>query len=114
MYRRQRQFGREHDTMAKGSNCRMRHMRWAGRRGRRLGGKRRIWAAIALAVFISCGSQLAAANGDPLIGILSVPGGAGLGFATQMERSPYRGGGTRNDLVPLYLYEGKHVYLHAY
>ena len=31
-----------------------------------------------------------------------------------MERSPYVGGGTRNDLVPLYLYEGKHLYLHAY
>src|SRR5487761_2211050 len=100
--------------MTTGSNLGMRHMRWAGRRGRGLGGKRRICAAIALASFIACGSQLAAANGDPLIGILSVPGGTGLGFATRMERSPYRDGGTRNDLVPLYLYEGKHVYLHAY
>lgn len=36
----------------------------------------------------------------------------GLGF--RVENSPYRGGGTRNDLVPLYLYEGKYVYLHAY
>jgi MipA family protein len=92
----------------------MRHMRWTGGRRRRLGGKLRIGAAIALAAFISFGSQFAAANGDPLIGILSVPGGAGLGFAAQTERSPYRNGGTRNDLVPLYLYEGKHVYLHAY
>jgi len=92
----------------------MRHMCWVGRRASRLGGKLRICAAIALAAFISCGSRLAAANGDPLIGILSVPGGAGLGFATRMESSPYRDGGTRNDLVPLYLYEGKHVYLHAY
>jgi MipA family protein len=44
----------------------------------------------------------------------SEPGGAGLGAALRIERSPYVGGGTRNDLVPLYLYEGKHLYLHAY
>jgi outer membrane protein len=40
--------------------------------------------------------------------------GAGLGFAMRFERSPYRGGGARNDLVPLYLYEGKRVFLEAY
>ena len=42
------------------------------------------------------------------------PGGAGLGFALRADRSPYLGGGTRYDLLPLYLYEGKHLYLHAY
>lgn len=42
------------------------------------------------------------------------PGGAGLGAAVRIVRSPYVGGGTRNDLVPLYLYEGKFLYLHAY
>jgi len=41
-------------------------------------------------------------------------GGAGLGLATRFESSPYRGGGTRNDLVPLYVYEGKRVFLEAY
>ena len=92
----------------------MQHLRGAGRRGRRLSCKLRISAAIALASFISFGSPFAAATSDPLTGILSVPGGAGLGFATRMERSPYRDGGTRNDLVPLYLYEGKYAYLHAY
>ena len=90
------------------------HLRGAERRGRRFSGKLRISAAIALASFISFGSQFAAATSDPLTGILSVPGGAGLGFTTRMERSPYRDGGTRNDFVPLYLYEDKHVYLHAY
>ena len=84
------------------------------RRANRFGSMLRIPAAIALASFISFGSQFAAATSDPLTGILSVPGGAGLGLATRMENSPYRGGGTRNDLIPLYLYEGKHAYLHAY
>ena len=41
-------------------------------------------------------------------------GGAGLGFATRFENSPYRGGGTRNDLVPIYVYESKRVFLEAY
>lgn len=38
-------------------------------------------------------------------------GSAGLGVALRVENSPYRGGGTRNDLVPLYLYEGKRTFL---
>ncbi len=54
------------------------------------------------------------ASSDPLTGLLAAPGGAGLGVATRFESSPYRGGGTRYDLVPLYLYEGKRIYLHAY
>src|SRR5207244_1347300 len=28
--------------------------------------------------------------------------------------SPYRGAGTRNDFLPLYLYEGERLYLHSY
>ena len=86
----------------------------AKRRVHRFGNILRIPATIALASFISFGSQFAAATSDPLTSIISVPGGAGLGFATRMENSPYRNGGTRNDLVPLYLYEGKHIYLHSY
>lgn len=54
------------------------------------------------------------ANSDPLTGVVAAPGGAGLGVGLRMGRSPYKGAGTRNDLVPLYLYEGKYVYLHAY
>lgn len=92
----------------------MRHFQGSGRRARRFGSQLTISAAIAIASFISFGSQFAAATSDPLIGILSVPGGAGLGLATRMETSPYRDGGTRNDVLPLYLYEGKYVYLHAY
>src|SRR5262245_51153560 len=38
---------------------------------------------------------------------------AGLGAAVRVERSLYRGDGTRIDLLPVYLYEGEHVYLHS-
>ncbi|MDD4928296.1 MAG: MipA/OmpV family protein [Gallionella sp.] len=65
-------------------------------------------------IILLFGSQAAFATSDPLSSILVTPGGAGMGFATGMENSPYRDGRTRNDLVPLYLYEGEQFYLHAY
>jgi len=68
----------------------------------------------ALALFICLASQPAFATSDPLTSIIATPGGAGMGFATRMEYSPYRGGGIRHDLVPVYLYEGKYAYLHGY
>ena len=68
-------------------------------------------AAIALALGITCNA--AWANSDPLTGLVAEAGGAGLGAALRMEQSPYAGVGRRNDLLPLYLYEGKHLYLHA-
>lgn len=51
---------------------------------------------------------------DPLLGTLVAPGHAGLGFTVRMERSPYRDVDARYDLMPLYLYENEHVYLHSY
>ena len=92
----------------------MRHWQNTRQQCGRAGGALAVFASITLACFLCFNSPLAAATSDPLTGILSVPGGAGLGFAVRMEGSPYRDGGTRNDLVPLYLYEGKYVYLHAY
>lgn len=53
------------------------------------------------------------ANSDPVTGLTAGNVAAGLGAAVRIERSPYSGVGTRYDLVPLYLYEGKHLYLHA-
>src|SRR5207245_9599311 len=38
---------------------------------------------------------------------------AGLGAVLRIEQSPYRGEGLRLDVLPLYLYEGEHVYLHS-
>ena len=50
---------------------------------------------------------------EPLTAILNTPGSAGLGVAVRATASPYLGAGTRYDLVPLYLYEGERVFLHA-
>lgn len=62
-------------------------------------------------------SGLAPAHADialePLTNILSVPGSAGLGVVTRFERSPYREAGNRYDVLPLYLYEGERLFLHA-
>lgn len=41
-------------------------------------------------------------------------GSAGLGFVMRFEGSPYRGGDTRNDLVPVYLFEGRHAFIETY
>lgn len=71
-------------------------------------------ATIALGLACAAVGSAARANSDPLTGLVAESGGAGLGASVRIERSPYRGAGTRNDLVPLYMYEGKHMYLHAY
>ncbi|MGQ0547287.1 MAG: MipA/OmpV family protein [Betaproteobacteria bacterium] len=42
------------------------------------------------------------------------PDGAGVGFMSRLERSPYRGIGARQDLMPLYVYEGEYAYLRSY
>ena len=55
----------------------------------------------------------AGANSDPLTDVLP-SGGAGIGPAVSAERSPYRGAGVQYDFVPLYVYEGEHLYLHSY
>lgn len=55
----------------------------------------------------------ASAATDTLLDLLAIPGSAGLGAMLRSEQSPYKGGGVSNDLVPLYLYEGKKVFLHA-
>ena len=56
----------------------------------------------------------ASADGiEPLTDILNTPGSAGVGLALRASTSPYLGAGTRYDLLPLYLYEGKRLFLHA-
>ena len=61
------------------------------------------------------GAGLASANGslEPLTNLLPEPGSAGLGVVTRFEASPYLNGGTRYDVLPLYLYEGERFFLHA-
>jgi outer membrane protein len=69
------------------------------------------WAALAAGLALL--SAPARANTDPLSDLLNAPGSAGLGFVTRIERSAYQGGGTTYDLLPLYLYEGDRLFLHA-
>lgn len=51
------------------------------------------------------------ANAQPFADILEIPGSAGLGAVVRAEKSPYLDGGTRYDLLPLYLYEGERLFL---
>jgi outer membrane protein len=69
-------------------------------------------AALMVSAFVA-GPAHAIGGTEPLTEILNTPGSAGLGFVTRMEASPYKGGGTRYDLLPLYLYEGERLFLHA-
>ena len=71
-------------------------------------------ASLAAAACLWLASGAAAASSDPLVGLLAADGGAAMGLAVSLKRSPYVDGGVRNDLVPLYLYENEHFYLHAY
>ncbi len=48
-----------------------------------------------------------------MVDFLGVPGSAGLGAMQRIQSSPYKGASTSFDLVPLYLYEGERVFLHA-
>ncbi len=54
-----------------------------------------------------------AVRAEPFADILGTPGSAGLGAVVRAEKSPYLDGGTRYDLLPLYLYEGERVFLHG-
>lgn len=76
-----------------------------------------VTAALALCLSLVSGGAAAAESNDSPILAATVPertGGAGIGLVMRFENSPYRGGGTRNDLVPIYMYEGERAYLEAY
>ncbi len=76
--------------------------------------KHRPLVTACLLAFTALACTPAAADGiEPLTDILNTPGSAGMGLATRITTSPYQGGGTRYDLVPLYLYEGDRLFLHA-
>ena len=61
------------------------------------------FVACALA-FSAAAAPPAAATGDFLADITD-RSSAGWGIVSRFEQSPYRGGGVRIDLLPLYLYE---------
>jgi outer membrane protein len=70
------------------------------------------FVACALA-FSAAAAPPAAATSDFLADITD-RSSAGWGIVSRFEQSPYRGGGVRIDLLPLFLYESEHVYLHSY
>ncbi len=62
------------------------------------------------------GMTSARAHGDTELltsDLQAAPGSAGVGIVGRTETSPYQGGGTRLDLMPLYLYEGERFFLHG-
>ena len=54
----------------------------------------------------------AGANSDPLTELPS--GSTGVATAFRAERTPYRGASVQYDFLPLYVYEGEHLYLHSH
>jgi outer membrane protein len=50
---------------------------------------------------------------DVLVDFLAIPASAGLGAIQRLDHAPYKGAGVSQDLVPLYMYEGSRVFLHA-
>jgi outer membrane protein len=72
---------------------------------------RRLLPALLL---LSCATAAPAyAASDALVDLLAIPGSAGLGGLQRSAASPYKGATTTYDLVPLYMYEGSRVFLHA-
>ena len=55
----------------------------------------------------------ASAASDRVADLLAIPGSAGLGVMLRSEQSPYKDARISNDLVPMYLYEGKRAFLHG-
>ncbi|MES2189642.1 MAG: MipA/OmpV family protein [Pseudomonadota bacterium] len=70
-------------------------------------------ASVAIPTLFSANAAHAIGGTEPLVDILNAPGSAGVGFVTRIETSPYAGGGNRYDLLPVYLYEGDRLFLHA-
>ena len=67
-----------------------------------------------LAAGFSLGSAVQAQSSTEAFShVLSEPGSAGLGAVARFEASPYRGSGTRYDVLPLYLFEGERFFLDA-
>lgn len=76
-------------------------------------GLRRALGAL-LALYVLSLAAPASASHDLLEDLLPETGGAALGAVVRVQESPYRDGGMRYDFLPLYLYEGEHIYLRSY
>ena len=67
----------------------------------------------ALAGLLAASPAIAQVDSDAIADLLTQSGSAGLGFLYRFEKSPYRDGGRRSDLLPLYLYEGERFFINA-
>lgn len=72
--------------------------------------RRRLLPALAACLLAP---SIAHATSEVLVDLLAIPGSAGLGAIQRTGTTPYKDAATGYDLVPLYMYEGKTVYLHA-
>ena len=70
-------------------------------------------SALLMVGVLTFSSAQASGINEPPTDVLSTPGNVALGAITQIESSPYKGAGTRGDLLPLYLYEGERAFLHS-
>jgi outer membrane protein len=71
----------------------------------------RLTSVVAL-ILAAAAFRPAVATSDFLADIVG-ENSSGLGAALRIEQSLYRGDGVRLDLLPVYLYEGEHLYLHS-
>lgn len=69
--------------------------------------------SMVFSALVSAGFARAGVGVDPLTEVLGTSGSVGLGFLAQVAPSPYKDGGVRFDLLPLYLYEGETLFLRA-
>src|SRR5690606_9233161 len=69
-------------------------------------------AAAGLSAALSLFLGAAQASSDPFADLTDV-WGAAIGPIMRLDRSPYRGAGTRRDFIPMYLYEGDLVSLRS-
>ena len=78
-------------------------------------GREAKWRALLMAgTFALAGMAAPCWAEDAHLGsILQEPGSAGLGFLIRTTPSPYAGAGSRNALLPLYLYEGERFFLRS-
>jgi outer membrane protein len=67
-----------------------------------------------VAILLSTFTTQSRAQTEPLFDTLELTGDAGLGIAFRSFTSPYDGVGQVNDMLPLWIYEGKLFYLHGY
>lgn len=73
----------------------------------------RLRLALLAPLMLPLAARAGPAATDVLVDFLAIPGSAGLGAIQRLDRTPYKGATTSEDLVPLYMYEGKRFYVHA-